>query len=341
MQRAWRRDRTTCVNSGNYYDIVQLAGFQSLRQVVGHQGRYPDLQGEGEHRFRRPARECRRAGGQAEAEFGRPAHQHSSFANPARPGRAKAPTYTDVLPSLNLFYDFDRHNRIRFAVAKVMARPRMDDMRANLVPGFNGQVCDWAPYPPVRARHGSAPVVGVGRQSEARAMAREGNRRRLRMVWRQGDAISRCTVSTCGWTTTSTRRRLPAISRALPRRRPICATDPAGCGRQSDRQLDAPANGQGGWVRGVEVERRDRVRSASVMYWTVLARPAAYPGPTTSSSRRLLGVYGGVLPGFSKWVYDITGYYEKNGFQARAAYRHRSAFKGEVVCAVPRTSASR
>ena len=38
-----------------------------------------------------------------------------------------------------------------------------------------------------------------------------------------------------------------------------------------------------------------------------------------------------MLPGFSKWVYDMTGYYEKNGFQARASYRHRSAFKGEVV----------
>ena len=38
-----------------------------------------------------------------------------------------------------------------------------------------------------------------------------------------------------------------------------------------------------------------------------------------------------MLPGFSKWVYDVTGYYEKNGFQARAAYRHRSEFKGEVV----------
>jgi iron complex outermembrane receptor protein len=36
-------------------------------------------------------------------------------------------TYTDVLPSLNLFYDLDRHNRLRFAAAKVMARPRMDE----------------------------------------------------------------------------------------------------------------------------------------------------------------------------------------------------------------------
>ena len=27
-------------------------------------------------------------------------------------------TYTDILPSLNLFYDLDRHDRIRFALAK-------------------------------------------------------------------------------------------------------------------------------------------------------------------------------------------------------------------------------
>ena len=39
--------------------------------------------------------------------------------------------YTDVLPSLNLFYDMTPQS-LRFAAAKVMARPRMDDMRANL-----------------------------------------------------------------------------------------------------------------------------------------------------------------------------------------------------------------
>src|SRR5258705_337574 len=51
-------------------------------------------------------------------------------------------TYTDVLPTLNLFYDLDTKNRIRFAAAKVMARPRMDDMRANLVPGFDSCICN-------------------------------------------------------------------------------------------------------------------------------------------------------------------------------------------------------
>ena len=63
---------------------------------------------------------------------------------------------------------------------------------------------------------------------------------------------------------------------------------------------------------------------------TASARPAAFPTPITSSSRRRQRHWQR-LPGFSKWVYDVTGYYEKNGFQARASYRHRSAFKGEIV----------
>ena len=53
----------------------------------------------------------------------------------------RAPNTPISCPALNLYYDLDRHNRIRFAAAKVMARPRMDDMRANLVPGFDGSVC--------------------------------------------------------------------------------------------------------------------------------------------------------------------------------------------------------
>ncbi|HOB13201.1 MAG TPA: TonB-dependent receptor, partial [Novosphingobium sp.] len=29
--------------------------------------------------------------------------------------------------------------------------------------------------------------------------------------------------------------------------------------------------------------------------------------------------------------YNVTGYFEKGGFQVRASYRYRSAFKGEVI----------
>jgi iron complex outermembrane recepter protein len=37
------------------------------------------------------------------------------------------------------------------------------------------------------------------------------------------------------------------------------------------------------------------------------------------------------IPGLSGTVYTLTGYFEKAGFQARASYRYRSAFKGEVT----------
>ena len=37
------------------------------------------------------------------------------------------------------------------------------------------------------------------------------------------------------------------------------------------------------------------------------------------------------IPGLSGTVYNVTGYYERGGFQARISQRYRSAFKGEVV----------
>lgn len=36
------------------------------------------------------------------------------------------------------------------------------------------------------------------------------------------------------------------------------------------------------------------------------------------------------LPGYSKWVASLTGYFEKNGFSARSSLRYRSSFLGEL-----------
>ena len=41
-------------------------------------------------------------------------------------------TYTDVLPSLNLAFSLTEDQMLRVALAKQVARPRMDDMRASL-----------------------------------------------------------------------------------------------------------------------------------------------------------------------------------------------------------------
>lgn len=95
--------------------------------------------------------------------------------------------------------------------------------------------------------------------------------------------------------------------------------------------MDAPANGQGGWLGGIEVSG-----SFELGRLTRVLDGFGVTGSISYSKYKLDKVAtdqlaNAVIPGFSKWVYDVTGYYEKNGFQARASYRYRSKYEGEVI----------
>jgi iron complex outermembrane receptor protein len=237
-------------------------------------------------------------------------------------------TYTDVLPSLNLYYDLDNHNRLRLALAKVMARPRMDDLRANMVPGFNGQICQNA-RPPC----GAGTVVHPWSASGGNPNLQPWRAKELDVgyEWYGGKASYFALHGFYMWLDNYiyTQALTADFSGFTPPADQVSQIPP-GVVVSTVGELDAPANGKGGWIRGVEAsgayefgrlsEHLDGFgATGSVSYTDYKLKPVA------------LGAIGGVLPGFSKWVYDITGYYEKNGFQARAAYRHRSAYKGEVV----------
>jgi iron complex outermembrane receptor protein len=243
--------------------------------------------------------------------------------------------YTDVLPSLNLFYDIDNHNRIRLAAAKVMARPRMDDMRANLVPFFDGSVCSIVLPPNLPC----APGVVVHPWS-----ASGGNPKlepwRAKLVdvgyeWYGGKASYFAVHGFYYWLDNY------IYTQVLPADFTGITPDPVelarlqascnGCTISPIGSLSAPANGKGGWIGGVEV--------SGAFEFGRIARFLDGFGATGSISytdyklsREALNTFTNpVLPGFSKWVYDATGYYEKNGFQARASWRHRSKYEGEVI----------
>ena len=244
-------------------------------------------------------------------------------------------TYTDVLPSLNLYYDLDRHNRLRFALAKVMARPRMDDMRANLVPSFDGGACSG----PARQ---NLPPCGPG--VTVNPWSANGGNPKLEpwrakeldvgYEWYGGRASYFSVHGFYMWLDNYIYNQPIAVDftglTPPPTDLANLLLQCAGCTISNIGTLTAPANGQGGWIRGVEVSgafefgRFAHVldgfgAAASVSYTDYKLKQAAANG------------IGSVLPGFSKWVYDATGYYEKNGFQLRVSYRHRSAFKGEIV----------
>ncbi len=234
-------------------------------------------------------------------------------------------SYTDVLPSLNMFYDLGGGHRLRLAAAKVMARPRMDDMRANMTPSFNSGICAGSPgCTPGQEVHPWSASGGNPNLQPWRA--KELN---VAYEWYGGKATYFSVNGFYMWLDNYIyTQTIAADFSAFPL--PASASSiPGNVTVSRLGSLSAPANGQGGWVRGVEASgalefgKLSSVLdgfgvSGSVSYSDYELKPAA-------------DAQVGVLPGFSKWVYNVTGYFEKDGFQARASYRYRSEFKGEVV----------
>src|SRR6202042_246065 len=95
-----------------------------------------------------------------------------------------------------------------------------------------------------------------------------------------------------------------------------------------------PLNGNGGRLDGVEL-------SASLPgdmftpYLTGFGIQASYSW--TDSSITIPGTVSGIaesnipLPGLSKNVWQVTGYYERYGFSARIATRYRGNYIGEIT----------
>jgi iron complex outermembrane receptor protein len=243
-------------------------------------------------------------------------------------------SYTDVLPSLNLYYDLDNRNRIRFAAAQVMARPRMDDMRANLVPSFgfdcNSGACQPGAVLNPWSASGGNPDLRPWRAKEVD----------IAYEWYGGKATYFSVNAFNFWLDNYIYNKdikfdfssfpLPPDAQTLLDPKtcdPVNQTN--GCTISPIGDFSEPVNGQGGWIRGVEV-------SGAIEFgrFAHFLDGFGAQGGIAYSNYRLKGEAAnviGALPGFSHWTYNITGYYEKNGFQARASYRFRSAFKGEVV----------
>jgi iron complex outermembrane receptor protein len=327
-------DVDSLVNNGNYYDIVQL-------QDSNHFDKSWDIKED----ILTWKAKANIDSGNLHGNVGIQIVQQKQNSSGLRINTAVTPiqllnveegaNYTDVLPSLNLYYDLDRHNRIRFAAAKVMARPRMDDMRANLIPGFNGSVCQGR-EPPLQP---CGPGVTVNPWS-----ASGGNPKlqpwRAKLVdvgyeWYGGKASYFAVHGFYYWLDNYIYTQvLPVDFTGLtppPDQLTQLQTDCPACVVSPIGSLDAPANGKGGWLGGVEV--------SGAFEFGRLSRVLDGFGVTGSMSysdyklnkQATDQLANNVIPGFSKWVYDLTGYYEKNGFQARASWRHRSKYEGEVI----------
>ncbi|HWQ88084.1 TonB-dependent receptor [Brevundimonas sp.] len=235
----------------------------------------------------------------------------------------KGADYTDILPSLNLIYDLGGGHRLRFAASKTMARPRMDEMRANVTPSFDALVCTGQPCTPGQTVNPWSASGGNPELEPWRADAYD-----LAYEW-YVDSTTYFSIAafykeleTYIYQQTGTFDfsgiPLPSTASAL-----------AGMVISPIGQITLPANGDGGVVQGLEV-------SGALNFGTIwepldgfgmtgsisFTESDLNPSPNGDEVR---------IPGLSGMVYNLTGYYERNGFQARISKRFREAFKGEVV----------
>jgi len=232
--------------------------------------------------------------------------------------------YTDVLPSLNMIYDLGGGHRVRFAASKTMARPRMDEMRANVTPGFNALVCTGQPCLPGTTVNPWSASGGNPHLEPWRATAFD-----LAYEWYIDPTTY---LSIAGFyknldtyiyqqTTEFDFSGIPLPSTA--------SSIPAGVTISPIGQITLPANGKGGVVEGIEISGALNFGTiwepldgfgvlGSVSFTESDLNPSASGAPTR-------------IPGLSGMVYNMTAYYERDGFQARISKRFREAFKGEVV----------
>jgi iron complex outermembrane receptor protein len=238
-------------------------------------------------------------------------------------------SYWDILPSLNAYYDFGGGHRLRFAAAKVMARPRMDEMRANLTPSFSNPCLSGQPCQPGQTINPWSASGGNPNLEPWRAKALD-----LSYEWYIGPASY---IAVAGFykkldSYIYTQLQpydfsalpLPSTAANIP---PGVIIDPIGT-------ISQPANGDGGSIKGVEISgalELGRITKFLDGFGVIGSLSKTKSNLKTKNFADPNEPVAARIPGLSGTVANLTGYFEKWGFQARVSYRYRSAFKGEVV----------
>ena len=225
-------------------------------------------------------------------------------------------TYTDWLPSLNLAFMFPHQQTLRFAAAKQMARPRVDQMRAGLEFG----VSDIG----IPGASGGNPMLDPWR-ANALDLSYEKYFGEKAYV---AAAIFYKDLKSYVYTTTVDDYDFTDLVASW-------ITRPGAIPPQTTGNFTAPQNGEGGTLKGLELTASfpldmltDTLRGFGVQASaTFNDSDIKIMDPESASS---VGTDPISLPGLSERVYNFTAYYERNGFEARVSQRRRSDFIGEI-----------
>ncbi|PNS08056.1 TonB-dependent receptor [Solilutibacter silvestris] len=231
--------------------------------------------------------------------------------------------YNEVLPSMNLAFMFPHDQALRFALAKQTARPRIDDMNASIsfgVDNATGKTGGGGGNPQLRPWRANALDISYEKYFGTKAYVSAA------FYYKQLTSyIFNQTSDGYDWSNyvASYPAQTPPAGSTYP---PI----------QSHGTFTAPQNGKGGKMQGVELtaslpfEMFTPVLKGFGVVASASFNDSSIKIPPPDGSQTSVGNNPIALPGLSKRVYNLTAYYERNGFEARISQRRRSDFIGEI-----------
>ena len=236
-------------------------------------------------------------------------------------------TITDVLPSMNLVFGFDHDQTLRVALARQVARPRVDQLRASLeVSASDGPDQNNGTGLRNSFASGGNPMLDPWRANAFDISYEKyfGTKAYVAAAYFYKDLKSYI------YTQTDPFYDLSEYTADIPPHpnNPDVGVNPIG-------SYSRPVNGEGGTLQGLELTASlpfemftDALQGfGAVASATFNDSDIKIRDPESASS---VGSGDIDLPGLSKRIYNLTVYYEKNGFEARVNQRRRSDFIGEI-----------
>jgi len=250
-------------------------------------------------------------------------------------------SYNDVLPAMNLIFVLPQQQDVRFSVSKEIARARMDQLAASDEFGINTTLNPAQPgatkgnplLDPWRAK---AVDLAFDKYFENRAYVSAALFYKKLDTYIYNQTIQNYNLST----------EVGTLPVGVPTNPPpgyaggTCPLNQAngtGVATQcvtTTGPTTIPLNGNGGRLDGAELTA-SLPFDMFTRYLTGFGIQASFS--YTDSSIHIPGTVSGIaetnipLPGLSKDVWQVTGYYERYGFSARVATRYRGKYIGEIT----------
>jgi iron complex outermembrane receptor protein len=232
--------------------------------------------------------------------------------NPVKPVH-DGKSYTDYLPSMNLAFGFENQQTVRVALAKQLARPRIDQLRSALEIGIDN----------TKREPGAS--GGNARLDPWRAKAFD--------ISYEKYFDKKAYFAVAGFfkkldTYIFTQGRPYDFSAYLPTTYPTGTLPPL----TNIGTYTAAYNGKGGILKGVELSGSMPLNMISKsLDGFGISASTTYTESAISIQDPSSNIGSNIpLPGLSKRTTNLTAYYEKDGFETRVSQRRRSDFVGEI-----------